>query len=106
LIVSWQAPHTLGRRLAERKKKVRIFGEQYRRRAEVVTIGGFSAHGSQPFLLEYALASRESLRRTFLVHGEQRGAEPLMEKMKAAGLRRVSFPALHQKVEIGGGGRQ
>ena len=103
LIVSWQAPHTLGRRLADRKKKIRIFGEQYRRRAEVVTIGGFSAHAGQPFLLEYALASRRSLKRTFLVHGEQRSAEPLMEKMVAAGLKRVMFPDLHQKVEIGGG---
>jgi metallo-beta-lactamase family protein len=103
LIVSWQAPHTLGRRLAERKKKVRIFGDQYRRRAEVVTIGGFSAHAGQPLLLEYALASRKSLKRTFLVHGEERGAEPLMEKMTAAGLKRVMFPELHQKVEIGVG---
>lgn len=103
LIVSWQAPHTLGRRLADRKKKIRIFGDQYRRRAEVVTIGGFSAHAGQPLLLEYALASRKTLKRTFLVHGEERGAEPLMEKMSAAGLKRVTFPDLHQTVEIGSG---
>ena len=101
LIVSWQAPHTLGRRLADRKKKIKIFGDEYRRRAEVVTIEGFSAHAGQPFLLEYALASRRSLKRTFLVHGEERAAKPLMEKMAAAGLKRVSFPALHKKVEIG-----
>ncbi|MGW8250527.1 MAG: MBL fold metallo-hydrolase, partial [Anaerolineales bacterium] len=100
LIVSWQAPHTLGRRLAEQQKKVRIFGKQYRRRAEVVTIGGFSAHAGQPFLLEYALASRSSLKRIFLVHGEQRGAEPLMEVMKTSGLKRIAFPALHQVVEV------
>ncbi|MFL7891986.1 MAG: MBL fold metallo-hydrolase [Anaerolineales bacterium] len=103
LIVSWQAPHTLGRRLAEQQKKIRIFGETFRRRAEVVTIGGFSAHAGQPFLLEYALASRDSLKRTFLVHGEQRGAEPLMEKLQAAGLKRIMFPALHQKVALGAG---
>ncbi|MGW8225148.1 MAG: MBL fold metallo-hydrolase [Anaerolineales bacterium] len=103
LIVSWQAPHTLGRRLADQQKKIRIFGETFRRRADVVTIGGFSAHAGQPFLLEYALASQGSLKRTFLVHGEQRGAEPLMEKLQAAGLERSSFPALHQKVEVGAG---
>jgi metallo-beta-lactamase family protein len=102
LIVSWQAPHTLGRRLADRKKKIRIFGEEYKRRAEVVTIGGFSAHAGQPFLLEYAQASSSNLKRVFLVHGEERGANPLMEKMAEAGLKRVSFPSLHQKVEIGG----
>jgi len=105
LIVSWQAPHTLGRRLAERQTKIRIFGEQFKRRAEVVTIGGFSAHAGQPFLMEYALASRESLKRTFLVHGELRGADPLMIKLNQAGLKHMAFPALHQKVEIGGGQR-
>ncbi len=43
LIVSWQAPHTLGRRLADREKEVRIFGETYFRKAQVETINGFSA---------------------------------------------------------------
>jgi len=41
LIVSWQAPDTLGRRLAERETQVKIFGEVYERRAEVATIGGY-----------------------------------------------------------------
>ena len=100
LIVSWQAPHTLGRRLAERQTKIRIFGEEFKRRAEVQTIGGYSAHAGQSFLMEYALETRQSLKRTFLVHGELRGAEPLMIKLNQAGLKQVSFPALHEKVEI------
>ena len=33
LIVSWQAPHTLGRRLAEKEKQIKIFGKTYHRRA-------------------------------------------------------------------------
>jgi hypothetical protein len=52
--------------------------------------------------MEYALATRQSLKRTFLVHGEQRGADPLMIKLNQAGLKNLAFPALHQKVEIGG----
>jgi metallo-beta-lactamase family protein len=100
LIVSWQAPHTLGRRLAERVKKVKIFGDEFRRRARVVTIGGFSAHAGQPFLMEYALESRRSLKGIFLVHGEQRGAEPLTEKLSEQGFKNVSFPTLHSSVEI------
>ena len=54
LIVCWQAPYTLGRRLAEREPRVKIFGEVYERRAEVATIGGLSAHAGQDFLVEYA----------------------------------------------------
>ncbi|RLD03522.1 MAG: MBL fold metallo-hydrolase, partial [Chloroflexota bacterium] len=78
LIVSWQAPHTLGRRLADQEKDIKIFGKKYVRRAEVVTINGFSAHAGQDGLLAYANATRDTLKKVFLVHGEPRGAEPLM----------------------------
>ena len=100
LIVSWQAPHTLGRRIADREERVRIFGEVYELRAEVQTIGGLSAHAGQAFLLDYARATRGSLKSTFLVHGESRAAEPLMEKMREGGIERVYFPEPHSSVEI------
>ncbi len=100
LIVSWQAPHTLGRRLADRAKRVKIFGEEFHRRARVVTIGGFSAHAGQPFLMEYALASRGRMKRIFLVHGEQRGADPLTDKLIEQGFNKVHFPGMHSSVEI------
>lgn len=92
LIVSWQAPHTLGRRLADQKKEIKIFGKKYIRRAEVVTINGFSAHAGQDGLLAYANATRDSLKKVFLVHGEQRGAEPLMEKLQEQGFPDVVYP--------------
>jgi len=92
LIVSWQAPHTLGRRLADGEKQIKIFGEVYHRRAEVVTINGFSAHAGQQLLLDYAQAAGKSLKKVFLVHGEPRGAEPLMEKLKAGGIMDVVYP--------------
>ena len=79
LIVSWQAPHTLGRRLADREKKVKIFGEVFVRKAEVVTIGGFSAHGGQSFLLEYAQATQSTVEKVFLVHGEKGPANALSD---------------------------
>jgi metallo-beta-lactamase family protein len=92
LIVSWQAPHTLGRRLAEQKKQIKIFGKTYNRQAEVVTINGFSAHAGQQLLLEYALATQETLKKVFLVHGEPRGAEPLMKKLHEGGIQDVEYP--------------
>ena len=58
LIVSWQAPDTLGRRLAERERCSEIFGEWFTRRAEVATIGGLSAHAGQDMLRALRLASR------------------------------------------------
>jgi metallo-beta-lactamase family protein len=100
LIVSWQAPHTLGRRLAEREERVKIFGEVYHRKAEVATIGGLSAHAGQHLLLEYAQAVQGQVKKIFLVHGEQRGADPLMEKLAEAGMSDVYFPDAHTQIEI------
>jgi metallo-beta-lactamase family protein len=100
LIVSWQAPYTLGRRLAERESQVKIFGEIYKRKAQVATIGGLSAHADQNLLMEYALASRDSLKKVFLVHGEARSAEPFMAKLRDSGLSEVFFPDEHSILEF------
>jgi metallo-beta-lactamase family protein len=100
LIVSWQAPYTLGRRLADRDAQVKIFGETYERRADVVTIGGYSAHAGQPALVEYALAVKEQVKQVFLVHGEANAAQSLMEKLAQAGITSVTYPELHSSVEI------
>lgn len=100
LIVSWQAPHTLGRRLADRAKQIKIFGKTYRRRAEIATIGGLSAHGGQKMLIEYAEAVKDQVQKVYLVHGEERGALPLMEKLKGIGTPEVYFPDTHTSVEI------
>jgi metallo-beta-lactamase family protein len=100
LIVSWQAPHTLGRRLADWERKVKIFGEVFHRRAEVVTIGGLSAHAGQSLLLEYAQAVQGTVKDIYLVHGEERGAKPLQKKLAEVGMSDVHFPDLHTSVEI------
>ncbi len=69
-------------------------------KAEVVTIGGLSAHAGQDMLLEYATASADTLKHIFLVHGEPRGAMPLMEKIKATGFDAVTYPEKGEVVEI------
>jgi metallo-beta-lactamase family protein len=100
LITSWMAPHTLGRRLAEGKKRIKIFGEEHKVRAEVASINGLSAHADQPHLIEYALASKDTLKGVFLVHGEEGPALTLMEKIKQAGLQNVHYPELGESVDI------
>jgi metallo-beta-lactamase family protein len=100
VIASWQAPHTLGRRLAEKEKQIKIFGDRYNRRARVVTINGFSAHADQDGLMEYALATEDTLKKLFLVHGEPRGAEPLMERLRREGIENVYYPERGEIFEI------
>lgn len=100
MIVSWQAPHTLGRRLAERQKTVRIFGQLFERRAEIATIGGLSAHAGQDKLIEYATSTKKSLKGLYLVHGEERAASVLMEKLEQNRISPVYFPEKADYVEI------
>ena len=100
LIVSWQAPYTLGRRLADREPRVKIFGETYVRRAEVATIGGLSAHAGQTLLIDYAMCVKDQARQVFLVHGEERAATTLMERLAERGLKQAVYPDRHESVEI------
>jgi metallo-beta-lactamase family protein len=100
LIVSWQAPYTLGRRLADREKRVRIFGEEYEVKAEVATIGGLSAHAGQDFLVEYAVRVKGNVKQVFLVHGEVKPAEALSERLVQAGMDKPTYPAWRESVEV------
>jgi metallo-beta-lactamase family protein len=100
LIVSYQAPNTLGRHLAEGASRVRIFGDNFQRQADVVNIRGFSAHAGQDDLVEYAKASKDTLKEVYLVHGEEQAAERLRGKLKQAGLKKVVYPYLRQTIEI------
>ena len=99
-IVGWQAPDTLGRHLADREEWVRIFGETYHRQAEVATIGGLSAHAGQDLLIEYALQVKGQVHQVFLVHGEQKPAAILTEKLHAGGMARVAYPELHSVADL------
>ncbi len=100
MIVSWQSPETLGRRLAEGNKEVKIFGEWYQVRAEVVTIPGFSAHGGQDFLLKYSKACKDKQKRIFLVHGEPKVSAVFQEKLTESGITNYTYPAQDEIIEL------
>ena len=98
LIVSWQAPHTLGRRMIEGVSEVKIYGEVYENKIEVRSIQGFSAHAGQDLLVEYALSLKDRVKQIFLVHGEKRGANPLRDLLRENGLQNVHFPRRNDSI--------
>jgi metallo-beta-lactamase family protein len=102
LIVGYQAHHTLGRRLVEQRTRVRIFGVERERHAEVVVLNGFSAHAGQDDLLEYAEAVREAgpLRQVALVHGEDQPREALRNLLEKRGFPRVLTPARGERIDV------
>lgn len=86
-IVGYQAQHTLGRRIAERREKVRIFGLEHPLRAHVAVLDGFSAHADQHDLIQLVrrIDARSSLRQIVLVHGEP-PAQHALESLLAQGV--------------------
>jgi metallo-beta-lactamase family protein len=99
-IVSWQAPHTLGRRLADREEEVRIYGETYKRICDIATIGGLSGHAGQDLLVKYATGVKGSVKRIFLVHGEEKQAMMLKGLLREQKMDRVHYPGLHESVNL------
>jgi metallo-beta-lactamase family protein len=100
LIVSWMAPHTLGRRLVEGETRIKIFGDVYERKIRVARIDGFSAHAGQDGLLDYARATKESVRDVFLVHGEAGPAQALTGLLAADGIGSVHYPEWGSSAEL------
>jgi len=70
IIVGFQARGTLGRILVDGARKVKILGSEIAVKAQIHTLGGFSAHAGQGQLLEWAGHMRKAMPRLFLVHGE------------------------------------
>lgn len=99
-IVSWQAPNTMGRRLADREPQVNIFGDAYKVKSEIATIGGLSGHAGQDLLVKYAMAVKDSVKQIFLVHGEEKQAMTLKGLLNERKLNQVHYPDLHDSVDL------
>jgi len=102
LIVSWQAPHTLGRRLVERQKVVKIFGEKFPLQARVETINGYSAHADREGLLGWVKPIAHDLRHAFVVHGDPDPAAALAGGLRQLGVRDVAVPEQGDVFQIRG----
>jgi len=101
LLVSFQAPNTLGARIAERAERVRIYGEEYALRAEVVIMDEFSAHADRWGLLDYVgRMNINRLKKVFIVHAELDAAEAMVEPLKKLGVREVHIPEVGDEFEL------
>jgi metallo-beta-lactamase family protein len=92
LIVGYQAPDTLGRRLVERRPEVRILGRMFPLRAEVVVLNGLSSHADHAGLLQSLAPLAGTARQVRLVHGELERAEKLAEGLRGCGFADVGVP--------------
>jgi metallo-beta-lactamase family protein len=92
LIVGYQAEHTLGRRLVERRPEVRILGRPFRVKAEIVVLNGLSSHADHNDLLRDLGPLAQTTKAVRLVHGEPERAAKLAEGLRGLGFADVAAP--------------
>jgi metallo-beta-lactamase family protein len=88
LIVGFQAEHTLGRRIVERRPTIKVFGDELPLRAQVAILDGYSAHADRGGLAAWLDRVRErspALSRVWLVHGEPDSQLALSSALSAKG---------------------
>jgi metallo-beta-lactamase family protein len=101
MIVGYCAPHTLGRRIVERRREIKIFGEPFRLRAEVEVMNAYSAHADEPELVRFVShIDPDRLRRIFLVHGDPERQLALFDALEAAGYGCGHAPARGESIEL------
>ncbi|MBI1290449.1 MBL fold metallo-hydrolase [bacterium] len=104
LFVGYQAENTLGRRLIDGEKRVKIFGEDHIVQCEIQSLQGFSGHADMNELHDYVFRvharSGNLLQRIFLVHGEPEAQEPFAEWIRTHFDVKVVVPKRGETFEI------
>jgi len=71
LFIGYQANGSMGRRILNGDKKVKILGEEVHVNAKLRAIGGYSAHADQPALLSWLTPMKKNIKKVFLIQGEE-----------------------------------
>jgi metallo-beta-lactamase family protein len=100
VLVSYQAPHTLGHRLLERAPTVHFHGRKWNKWLEVVELNGFSGHADQRDFLALLGSTAGKTGRVRLVHGEVTQSEALATTLRQHGFRDVGVPQREETVSI------
>jgi metallo-beta-lactamase family protein len=100
LIVGYQGRGSLGRRLVEKEPEVRIHGQVVPVRAQVRTLGGFSAHAGQKDLLAWFDSLAQSKPRVILTHGEDKPRQTLADQISQRHQLKSTMPAQKETIEL------
>jgi len=100
LIVGFQAKGTLGRRIHEGEKKIKMYGERVNMKAQVTEISGFSAHADQVQLLDW-LRAIKNVKQVIIIHGEDEEREALKKKINSdLNISNILLPNLHEEINL------
>lgn len=95
-------PHSLGGKLMEGRKEVKIFGVVHEVNAEIASIRSMSAHGDFEDLSQFlACQDPNQVKRLFIVHGEYNVQVAFRERLMRKGFDDVEIPELHAEIGLG-----
>lgn len=100
LVTGYQAAGSLGRRLLDGEKMVKLFDENILVQAKIKKINGLSAHADNPQLYSFAESNRDFLKRVFVVQGEEAQALHFMQEIKDRLGIWADAPSLYEKFEL------
>ena len=98
MFVGYQAVGTLGRQIIDGAKKVRILGQEYQVKANIVQVHGFSAHADRFELLTWLKGLQTPPRKVFVIHGETKSASNFGDYLREQTGWDVSVPAYQDEV--------
>lgn len=100
LFVGYQAQGTLGRRLLDGEKLVRIHGEEIVVKADIRSIDSYSAHADQAGIINWIKGFAIPPANIFLVHGEEDAQAALAELIQQEFRVNVHIPGWLDEIEL------
>lgn len=100
LFVGYCAEHTLGRRIRDGAKEVRILGGIYPVRARIEAVDSFSGHADHSELLNYFEKTSGPKKRVWLVHGDEQPLEAMRVALQARHKHPVEIAKIGEVVEF------
>lgn len=100
VFVGYQAQNTLGRRILDGAKRVRIFGNEYNVAAQITRVDGFSGHADRNGLLDWVRPIAHDLKGVFVVHAEEKSADAFTQGLRELGIQNAIAPTYGQQVNL------
>lgn len=100
LFIGYQVSGSLGRKILDGAKSIKIFGEKIPVRCRIKAIAGYSAHADQNRLLDWLRPMKLSLKKVFLVQGEEDQMLPLAQKIRDELAVETVIPSLGEEVVL------
>ena len=101
LLVGYCEPHSLGGRLMNGAKEVKIYSELYDVVAKVGSIRSMSAHGDYEDLMQFlACQTPDLVKQVFVVHGEAEVQDHFAERLRKKGFKEVHAPEMHESFDL------